>query len=235
MAQCPAFYAFDGEGNLHAIQCGQWSCPTCAKTLARLWAWRCRLHLEASGGEAWFWTLTLRGKFHTAAQGYNALPSLWDNLRKRVQRAHKTWSYCAFVEGQPQRDYMPHFHVISMQQAPMRLKDLAMECGFGYQAKATIVNSGKAANYCAKYASKTNPATPKGFRRVRSSRDWAKLPDYDGDPLLVKGRQELLSDFLLRVHWISGVPVDDLLYVWRNQLSKERCINGVTKLDTSLD
>jgi hypothetical protein len=103
-----------------------------------------------------------------------------------------------------------------------------MECGFGYQAKESLINGAKAANYCAKYASKTNPATPKGFRRVRASRDWAKLPDYEGDPLLVRARCELLSDYLLRVHWISGVPLDDLLFVWNNQLYHDRVTNIVT-------
>lgn len=226
---CPSFYAFDNEGNLHAVQCGQWSCATCAKHLSRLWAWRCRLHVAQAGGEAYFWTLTLRGKYHTPAQGYKALPHLWDNLRKRIQRSQKTWTYCAFVEGQPKRDYMPHFHVISMCKAPIRIKDLAHECGFGHQAYESLINSSKAANYCAKYASKTNPATPKGFRRVRASQDWAQLPDYEGDPLLVKAKSELLSDFLLRVHWISGVPMDDLLYVWREKLYHDR----VTNIDTT--
>jgi hypothetical protein len=103
-----------------------------------------------------------------------------------------------------------------------------METGFGYQATQTVVTSSKAANYCAKYASKTNPATPKGFRRVRASRDWAKLPDYEGDPLLVRARRELLSDYLLRVHWITGVPLDDLLFVWNNQLYHDRVTNIVT-------
>lgn len=231
MAKCPAFYAFDNEGNLHAVQCGQWSCPTCAKHLARMWAWRCRLHVETTGGEAYFWTLTLRGKYHTAASGYKALPTLWDNLRKRIQRSQKNWSYCAFVEGQPQRDYMPHFHVISMSKSPKRLKDLAMECGFGYQAKEKLITSGQAANYCAKYASKTNPATPKGFRRVRASRDWTKLPDFEGEPLLVKAKSELLSDYLLRVHWVSGVPMDDLLLVWTEKLYRDRVTQVNTKLD----
>jgi len=225
---CPAFYAFDKEGNLHAVQCGQWTCPICAKHLARLWAWRCRLHLETSGKPGFFWTLTLRGKCHTARQGYEALPSLWDNLRKRVQRAAADFSYCAFVEGQPQRGHMPHFHVITLTPAPYRIKDLAHDCGFGYQATESVVTSCQAANYCAKYASKTNPATPKGFRRVRASLDWAKLPDMEGDALMVRAKSELLSDYLLRVHWITGVDIDDLLYVWREKLYTDRVANITT-------
>lgn len=219
---CPSLYAFGEDGNLYAVQCGQWSCPNCAKYLARLWAWRCRLHVEAASTPAYFWTFTLRGKFRTPEKGYVALPGLWDNLRKRIQRRLGTWQYCAFVEGQPQRDWMPHFHVISMRKSPYRIKDLAMDCGFGFEAYERPINSQKAANYCAKYASKINPATPKGFRRVRASRDWAKLPEFAGDPLLVKSRKEFLSDYLFRVHMVSGVPMDDLLEVWSSKLYYDR-------------
>lgn len=229
MSKCPAFYAFDNEGNLHAIQCGQWSCNNCAKHLARMWAWRCRLQVASASEPYQFWTLTLRSKYRTAAAGYAALPGLWDGMRKRLQRAHDNWSYCAFVEGQPQRGHMPHFHVISSVASPYRIKDFAHDCGFGHQATESVVTSSQAANYCAKYASKTNPATPKNFRRVRASRDWHKLPEMEGDPYLVRASDELLSDYLLRVHWISGVPMDDLLYVWRNQLYTDR----VTNIDTS--
>lgn len=123
---------------------------------------------------------------------------------------------------------MPHFHVISLSKAPYRIKDLAHDCGFGYQAAESIINGQKAANYCAKYASKTNPATPKGFRRVRASRDWAKLPDYEGVHLLVKAGKELLSDYLLRVHWVTGVDMDDLLFVWREKLYRDKVTNITT-------
>lgn len=224
---CPSLYAFGEDGNLYAVQCGQWSCPSCAKHLARMWGWRCRLHVEKSKTPAYFWTFTLRGRFRTPEAGYIALPGLWDRLRKRIQRQIPDWSYCAFVEGQPQRDYMPHFHVISMEQAPQRIKDLAMYSGFGYEAKESTINSQKAANYCAKYASKTNPATPKGFRRVRASQDWTKLPEYDGVSLLVKSRKEFLSDYLFRVHMYSAVPMDDLLDIWVNKLYYDRVTQTV--------
>lgn len=106
-----------------------------------------------------------------------------------------------------------------------------MECGFGYQAKEKLIDSPKAANYCAKYASKTNPHTPKGFRRVRASRDWARLPEFEGDPLIVRSKTELLSDYLLRVHWVTGVSMDDLLYVWTNELYRDKVTNIVTSCD----
>lgn len=109
---------------------------------------------------------------------------------------------------------MPHFHVISMQKSPVRLKDLAMYSGFGYEAKEDKINGHKAASYCAKYASKQNPNTPKGFRRVRASRDWAKLPPFSADPLIVKTREETTTDYLLRVHEKTGRDLQSLVDAW---------------------
>lgn len=218
MTKCPVMYAFNTSGKLIPVRCGLWSCPDCAKDNARLWSWRVRLHVDKAGKTAYFWTLTLRGKYHTAESGFSALPKLWDTFRKAVQRAYKPdkWSYCAFVEGQPKRDYMPHFHIISMRKSPKRLKDLAMECGFGYQATESKVNSGKAANYCAKYASKQSPKTPKGFRRVRASQDWTKLPDKKMDGLIVRARDEKISDYIVRVADITGCTPDMLYDQWDN-------------------
>jgi hypothetical protein len=206
--------AFNSQGKVITIYCGLWSCPRCQKQLARLWAWRTRLQVEANQGEAWFWTLTLRGKYRTPAAGFKALPGLWDNFRKIIQRLGGKWTYIAFVEGQPKRSYMPHFHIIVMRKSPKRLKDLAMQAGFGFEAKEKKVNSGKAASYVAKYASKQSPATPKNFRRVRSSKDWAKLPESETEPYLVKSRKETITEFLLRVEYITGVDLDTLKDRW---------------------
>lgn len=164
----------------------------------------------------YFWTLTLRGKFRSASSGFKALPGLWDGLRKTVQRSVGNWSYCAFVEGQPQRDYMPHFHVISSVKSPYRFKDFAHDHNFGHQAKEARINGPKAAAYCAKYASKISPNTPKGFRRVRASRDWAKLPDQDYTPLLVKSRGETVMSFILRVSDNVGIDPSILYERWRD-------------------
>lgn len=219
LTKCARILAFNQRGLVVGIPCGQWGCTHCAKHLARMWAWRVKLHCQAHPEQQpYFWTLTLRGKYHTAEQGFKVLPRLWDAFRVSVQRqVHGvSWSYCAFVEGQPQRDYMPHFHIISMVKAPRRLKDMAMEAGFGYQASETAVTTAKAASYCAKYASKISPAVPKGFRRVRCSQDWAKLPVYEAAPLLVKSRDEFLWQFLWRVSEISGVSLEDLEVRWQD-------------------
>lgn len=218
---CPTMKAFNHNGRVVNVYCGLWSCKRCSKALARKWSWRVRIHVDASGPTAWFWTLTLRGKYVSAEQGFRALPKLWDNFRKIVQRRSKKWSYCAFVEGQPQRDHMPHFHIISMVKAPYRIKDLAHDAGFGFQATETKVNSGKAANYCAKYASKQSPKTPKGFRRVRASQDWAKLPEGDREPLFVKSKGEYLTDYFLRVALATETPLQNIVDRW--ELAQDSC------------
>lgn len=212
--KCPVFFAFNHKGECVAIPCGQWSCPYCAKRNAGKWAWRVSLHIKKRGKPAYFWTLTLRGKYKTAEQGYKALPKLWDAFRKIIQRYVGTWEYVAFVEGQPKRVGMPHFHIISMKKSPKRLKDLAMQAGFGYQAKEQRVNSAKAAWYVAKYASKTDPRIPKNFRRVRSSQRWHKLPEFKGHELYVKGRNESLTEYLIRVSDGTGKDIDNLLLSW---------------------
>jgi hypothetical protein len=212
---CPTLHAFDSRAKIVAVLCGKWMCPQCARENARLWAWRCKIHIKARNNRAYFWTFTLRGKFETANEGYLALPGLWNRLRMRILRSTgKGWSYCAFVEGQPQRGYMPHFHVISMSKSPYRLKDLAMYSGFGYQADEKRINSAKAATYCAKYASKQNPKTPHGFRRVRASRDWAKLPPYTKKPLYIKAKSESTMDYLLRVAEGTDSNLQDVVDRW---------------------
>jgi hypothetical protein len=109
---------------------------------------------------------------------------------------------------------MPHFHIVSLTKAPYRLKDLAMDAGFGFQALEVKITGPAAASYVAKYASKQHPSTPKGFRRVRASRDWAKLPDFDGDPLMVKARSETTYEFIMRVAETTGLVPEDLYERW---------------------
>lgn len=214
--RCPQFYAFNQDAHLVAVRCGSWYCPHCMKINARHWAWRVNLHLTKTGLTAYFWTLTLGRKYKTAAQGFAALPGLWDRFRKYMSRlnAGKTWEYCAFVEGQPQRGHMPHFHIISTVKCPKRLKDVAVWSGFGYQAKEIKVTTGKAAAYVAKYASKQSPKTPNGFRRVRASRGWTKLPRRDDNPIIVRAAKESLQDYLTRVADATGTPLDMCVQEW---------------------
>lgn len=212
---CVRLLAFNHSGHVVGIACGQWKCPNCSRRLARLWAWRVRLHILARPGiQARFWTLTMRPKYHDPEEAYADLPKLWNTLRMIMKRELGKWEYVAFVEGQRQRLGMPHFHIISMARSPRRIKDLAMQAGFGYQATETPVSGPTAANYCAKYASKHSDRVPIHFRRVRCSQSWAKLPPYAGMPLLVKSRGEFTSHFIYRVHDATGIEMETLLARW---------------------
>lgn len=217
--RCPAFYAFNQDGRLVAVRCGSWCCPHCMKKNAQLWSWRVNIHVSRHRGPCYFWTFTLGRKYKTAEEGFAALPKLWDRLRKFIQRrVQGRWEYCAFVEGQPLRGDMPHFHVISLVKSPKRIKDVAVWCGFGFEAYEDRITSGKAAAYVSKYASKQSPKTPPGFRRVRTSAHWAGLPIRENVHLYVQAGKESLQDYLTRVASETAIPLDEVVNTW---LSKE--------------
>lgn len=214
--QCPYQYAFNFVGELVTVYCGRWDCSHCAKHNANRWAIRVRIHLELSNHEAYFWTVTMRGKYKERDKAYEALPRLWDTFRKTIQRSlGKSWEYCAFVEGQPHRRGMPHFHIISMAKCPVRLKDLAMECGFGYEDEESVVTSIRAALYVSKYASKGDKKMPKSFRRVRACHTWSKLPPARRQPLIVQAKDEQIQHYLVRVSDITGKDLDVLYTIWQ--------------------
>lgn len=213
-AKCPVFRAFNKSGRVQNVYCGQWSCERCSKVKARLWAWRTRITINDSTETWYFWTLTMRRKYRDANVAYADLPRLWDTLRKTIQRRSGRFSYIAFVEGQPKRGDMPHFHVICNVKPWKRVKDIAMYAGFGYQAKADVVNGPKAASYVAKYATKQNPATPKGFRRVRTSQDIKPLPERETEGLIVPRRHESTVEYVLRVASITDLDPDTIYERW---------------------
>lgn len=229
--KCPVMVGFQKTGATKIIYCGRWNCPHCAKKLARKWAYRTRLHIDAQQDPAtsltgqaqpyYFITLTLGSKYKDVLQGYRALPSLWESLRKAMEYAHVRWTYIAFVEGQTKtRGGMPHFHIICDKPLPntekngrivkSRVKTWAVRHGFGHQATQTVVDSHKAASYVAKYASKGDPETPKSFRRVRASRTWLKLSIDPDKKLLVQSADETTAQFLLRVSDATNVDPETL-------------------------
>lgn len=224
-SECPVTIAFDHSGHTHIVWCGKWNCLRCQKRLAHQWAQRARLARNPSGSlsgsNLFFLTLTLGGNAKTATEGFSAIPSLWDTTRKAYQRFYGTFSYLAFVEGQPRRSGMPHFHILTWNQVPVEpnrrgrvtkhaLHNWAHALGWGFQAVCEVVTSGLAAVYVAKYATKQSSFTPKHFRRVRCSQDWPK-PDRGKLPAwLVPQRGESAVDFILRVSDFTGIPSDDL-------------------------
>lgn len=235
--QCPIFFAFTTKGACVPVYCGKWTCERCAKHNARLWAWRAKLEIESAEGiDYYFITLTLPARFRTAEEGYRELPRIWDRIRKWVTRAigGPDWAYLAFVEGQPKRVGMPHFHIISNwsiaylatkkaahgrrrrygKRYKVRIKDWSVSRGMGFQAVESRITGPMAASYVAKYATKQDQRMPKGFRRVRASKMWHKLPEWQGDSLLVKSKTETLAQYLDRVSEITDLSIDELYERW---------------------
>jgi hypothetical protein len=171
-------------------------------------------------GELWFLTLTLGRSVKSVQVGYSLLPGLWDTTRKNYQRKLGSFSYLAFVEGQPNRSYMPHFHILTVEAPPVRpgkhgnitqhsLHDWAHALGWGFEAKLLIVNGPEAMAYVAKYASKISPFTPKSFRRVRASRDWPKDDKPKGGAWITPAFKEDIPHFLQRAADFTGLAIED--------------------------
>lgn len=225
--KCPVIAAFSTSGQAVLVPCGLWSCPRCARLLARKWARRVRLHLNELPGEWWFITLTFGSDYRKPEQAFKVLPKLWDALRKELQRAYPSWQFMAFVEGQAKsRGGMPHFHIISNRHPPSALgkrgqwtkrgeHDWAVKRGFGFEIDCAIVNGDEASAYVAKYASKGDPSMPRKFRRVRASQSWQKLPETGKKPLIVPAKGETLVAFLIRVQGETDVDLDTLYERWR--------------------
>ncbi len=224
MSRCPVAGAFDKDGKTHLVYCGKWSCPRCRVRNANKWARRAKKAVTEfsgeDGGELWFLTLTLGSGVRTPSIGYSLLPSLWDTTRKQYQRYYGNFSYLAFVEGQPHRSYMPHFHILTDREPPTRrgrsghvtkrtLHDWAHSIGWGYQAELLIVNSEEAFAYVAKYASKGSSGMPRNFRRVRPSKDWPKDDDPKGGSWIVPSRKEDVPHFLVRAADFTGLAIED--------------------------
>jgi hypothetical protein len=215
--RCPhAKRAFNSQGEVIQLACDQWLCHHCSKVLAWRWAQRVMYGIALrTDKEPWFWTLTLPAWVQDAATGYKVLPGRWARLRQDLLRANPLFLYAAFVEGHPYRGKIPHFHIITFDPSPRRLKDMAHHAGFGYQAKELEINGKMAVNYVCKYASKGQGAFPRNFRRVRISQVWPELPapvyEYSVYP---PERSEALSRYFQRMSTTLGYPVDLLRDRW---------------------
>jgi len=217
-SKCPVQTVLSTDGTAVSLRCGLWSCQYCQIINARIWASRTKLQF-ADGGH--FITLTQPGTVKSVKRAYQLLPKQWDTFRKTIQReCPDRWIYIAFVEGQPKRMYMPHFHIIcnrppmdrtGRQSLNTALVNMAVRSGFGYQAKYKAVVSGEAAAYVSKYASKDAPNMPKGFRRVRTSQGFPDLPLLPNAGLIFPKPSEKLTEYIMRVSDLSGIVADDLL------------------------
>jgi len=219
LSQCPSgLRAFNTAGEIVVLPCDQWGCPYCSRILAWQWASRVRYGIALWPLDAYHWTLTLPGEIYSQDFAFKVLNSAWDNLRKHCQRKMPYFHYAAFVELHPHRVGIAHMHIITLHWSIGRIKDMAHHAGFGYEADETTVSGGLAAYYVSKYTSKQGKDMPKGYRRVRLSRSWPKLPSIPpDDPVLVLARDEPLPEYFIRVSLASKVPTTELQARWLNK------------------
>lgn len=164
-------------------RCKLWSCPACAEINQKLWALRAIAgveQLKEAGHELWFTTITSHEKL-SPEYALMIWPKAWGKLRQRASRAADTFEYLLV----PEQHISTKIHVHLIQTSGLTKKwwkDNARSCGLGYQDDSKRVRNGKQAGYyTTKYLSKqleTN-SWPRGFRRVRTSQGWPKLPVMD--------------------------------------------------------
>lgn len=213
---CVGTIAITPRGKVIPIRCKRWSCPTCARINSLVLSIRVVegiKHFQFQGIPLTFITLTMWGRV-APKEAYEKLPVYWARLAMRLARLAlagegRKLEYCAFVEEQSRG--VPHLHAVAtLALTTHKLKDLAVACGFGYQAKAEPVKGPAVGWYIAKYLTKsdgTMPNAPAHHRRVRFSRNWPELAERLGDPnLIVKGPAETLVEWALRAQ-AAGVSL----------------------------
>lgn len=185
-------------------RCKMWNCPNCGAVNRSLWIMRvvsATQQFEAQGLPISFVTVTSHEKLSPDAT-IRVLPSAWHKLSMRARRKMKGLNYVVIPETHT--DGRLHLHGIFMAQFSTRWwKDNARACGLGFMAEEAVVFSAAGAGwYTGKYLGKqlnTNQWA-KGFRRVRTSLLYPKLPvlpKNEGWVFSPLGREESLSSAIL--------------------------------------
>lgn len=201
----PFIFFVDGAGRPRVVQgcCNNWLCKRCGQIRARHEYGRI-VHgsqvLHDAGHDLYFVTITCRGREISAEQA-DADYLKWTNrlltsMRRDMRGA--AWAYAQVTERQQKTRPHPHSHFITTYEPAdavptMRVKngvprqviistrfDLLNErAGLGPQHEITLIDNPTAvAVYVSKYLFKDSISTvwPRGWRRVRYSRSWPKLP-----------------------------------------------------------
>jgi len=162
-------------------RCKSWGCPACAKTNRELWSLRARHGAEVIQALNYhnnFLTITSHEKLD-AAGSLAVWPKAWMKLSARAR--YKSGGFMYLGVPEQHKDGRLHFHAIESAGLGERWwKDNARECGLGYMAEEEIARTPQgAAFYVVKYVTKSieYQEWPRGFRRVRTSQNWPKLPE----------------------------------------------------------
>lgn len=236
----PFIFFVDNLGKARIVQgcCNNWQCARCGQIRARHEYGRIvngARQLAAAGHDLYFWTLTCRGRELSLeaaeANYYNWTNKLLTYMRRDCKGNGQFWAYAQVTERQ-QRQH-PHSHLISTY-APSdaipsikikndvprevlvskRFAELNERAGLGSQHEITHIDIPEAvAVYVSKYLFKDSASTiwPKGWKRVRYSRTWPKLPDRHADiawPLITMADWQRVQALDMTVYADSQVTLE---------------------------
>lgn len=163
--------------------CKRWDCPVCGPKNAYKARLRALVGYQTFldlGHKMSFLTLTPHEKL-TSAASIPVMASAWVKLNRRIKRASQHHNY--FLIPELHQSGKLHFHALTDAALKKKWwKDNGRACGMGYQNDLQEVKeAGGVGGYLTKYLAKTlqNSNFPKGFRRIRASKDWPALPELE--------------------------------------------------------
>lgn len=196
-------------------RCKLWSCPACSEVNKRLWTvkvYHGAMTLLDLGETLYMITLTSHERLSREGS-VNVWPKAWKKLHSRAKYRQRTAQYVLIPERH--KSGKLHVHLISTWSMKQKWwKDNARECGLGYQNRVREVKEPAiAAWYVSKYVGKSiaDEEWPRGFRRVRVSQQWPKLPrgELPNWRFSVVDKKETLSEAVARMRE-SGLEVEIL-------------------------
>jgi len=177
------------------------------------------------------WTNRLLTRLRTQAKRTGkmwAYASVTERQKRQHPHSHYLTTYCpddaVFIrKGEPKYFFTQGVSEKAKHNTLQseRLERACFECGLGWQYDISRLESVEGASrYVAKYlfkASIFNTVWPKGWKRVRYSQNWPKLPDVRGDAIVLLRRDDwhLLATKAL----IIKTPNDGVAKVVRSHLS----------------
>lgn len=165
--------------------CDSWNCPECSVHLRERWVLRTQIGYRAilaDGRTLFFVTLTSHEKLKTWEATEEVWAHAWGMLYGALKRKDHDLAYLMIPEKH--KDGRLHMHAIWTCEVTKRwLKDNARKRGMGYQVEiGSVKNELNAMRYVTKYLGKNlGEEYPKRFRRVRTSQNWAQIPDPCGE------------------------------------------------------
>lgn len=175
----------DRTALLFSPRCKQWSCDYCAELNKDYWihqATRGTLIITSEGRDMQFITITSR-PYATPNTSLYFFKQNWPKLNRRAKYHTNKWNethgieWAYFLVPERHKTGVLHAHILAATHISHKKfwRDWAHQSGFGYIIDVKqMINPKQAAGYVSKYLHKGKGAElwPKGFMRVRHSRNW---------------------------------------------------------------